>query len=233
MHLLEDRICGNYHRFFADDCYGAHLLEGVPDRQGVPRLDRIKTAMRSRGYKIYESGRWRLNIVGLRSRNRKAGQFDDWITLFWKRHGEWQFRAYPATTDPSAKYLLKPLSSAWRKGGTAILKPGQYRGAYAIGKHGRYDALVQIHKVTVYRDKNKDTILDASGKEHRGYYGINIHRAHWKDVLQEVGAYSAGCQVIQDPRDFVKFMRIVKGFRSRHGNRFTYTLLDLEQDCGG
>lgn len=43
----------------------------------------------------------------------------------------WNYFVFPATTDPGTFYRENPLSVK----GTAIMKPGQYRGAYMIGRH--------------------------------------------------------------------------------------------------
>lgn len=227
---VEDLVCFNYDRLGLGGMMD-RLLAGVPAAGGQPKLSRILTAMRSKGYKVFTGSKGLdLNIVGIRSSSRKAGQFDDWITVFWTTGTGWEFHAYPATTDPGTKYLTKPLRSVRHKG-TAILKPGQYRSAYKIGKHrGKYMALVQAGKVTVYRDNDRDSFLDMGGSQQTGHYGINIHRAHWKEVLQEVGGHSAGCQVFQDPRDFATFMGYVKKSAKTYGNRFTYTLLDEQAD---
>ena len=57
--------------------------------------------------------------------------------------------------------------------GTAILAPGQYRGAYQIGKQrGRYKALTQRTEVTVYRDPDKNETLDV--QENRTETGFPV-----------------------------------------------------------
>ena len=227
LEFLEDNICDYYDNFLDDELFRADLLEGVPPRLATPALERVMCAMRTHGHSIDDKGGRTLNIVGLRSPVRKAGQFDDWICVFWRSFGQWQFRAYPATTDPGRKYLLAPLEKVDHKG-TAILKAGQYKRCYSIGKHGSYTALVQVGRVAVHRDNNRDKYLDLTSNVERSWKtGINIHRAHSKKLKWEVGDYSAGCQVFQDPREFVQFMRIVRRFRRTYGNRFTYTLIDM------
>ena len=63
--------------------------------------------------------------------------------------------------------------------GTAVLKPGQYRGSHKIRLHGgKYTALGQKKNVTVYRDRNKDDKYDLNESTcDTGLFGINIHRA--------------------------------------------------------
>lgn len=225
---VEDLVCFNYDRLGMGGMID-RLLAGVPAANGQPKLSRILTVMRSKGYKVFTGAKGiDLNIVGIRSSSRKSGQFDDWLTVFWidGKTGQWVYHAWPATTDPGSSFLTKPIRKVRHKG-TAILKPGQYRSCYKIGKHRKkYTALVQCGKVTVFRDNDRDEILDTDGDQETGKYGINIHRAHYRDVLQEVGRHSAGCQVFQDPRDFATFMGFVRKSARRFGNRFTYTLLE-------
>jgi len=110
--------------------------------------------------------------------------------------------------------------------GTAILKPGQYRGAYKIGLHRGYDALVQRKAVTVYRDKNRDETLDmAPSTAQEGMYGINIHKSGRKKSTQ-VNRFSAGCQVFAEEAHFDELMSIVYCAKTKWGDSFTYTLVD-------
>ena len=114
--------------------------------------------------------------------------------------------------------------------GVAILKPGQYRGAYKIGRHrGRYKALTQRTAVTVYRDPDKNDTLDVQGaKIATGFFGINIHRASESRPSVQVDAWSAGCQVLQDPDHFAFLMTLCDRQRQKFssGDSFSYTLLE-------
>lgn len=184
-------------------------------------LRRIISTMKTKNYRIYRGGRHDLNIVGIRSAAH-PNRFDDLITVFSFHHG-WLFWAFPATTDPGAFYLEKPINEE----GTAILAPGQYRSAYAIGRHrGQYDALLQVRPVTVFRDKNRDRKIDSDQLTATGLFGINIHRAAKKGEPESVDRFSAGCQVIQNPADFDILMAMARAGADAYGNAFTYTLLD-------
>ena len=109
--------------------------------------------------------------------------------------------------------------------GTAILVPGQYKGPYMIDKHqGKYEALCQrLGMVAVYRDRNKDDIMDYSDI-HKGMFGINIHKAG-RNSKQGDG-WAAGCQVFKRSADVEDFMRICRRGEKALGNTFTYTLFD-------
>ncbi|MEN8134311.1 MAG: hypothetical protein ABFS18_02075 [Thermodesulfobacteriota bacterium] len=192
----------------------------------TPTVEQVISAMRHKDYAVFdnESG-FDLNIVGIRSREIKAGRFDDLIVVFHRRAGAWCYNVFPATTDPGLYYLKSPLVES----GTGIMKPGQYRGAYKIGKHqNKYNALVQRGgEITVIRDFNRDGVLDLdSGREESGYFGGNIHHASGFIESVEVGKWSALCQVIANPWDFHIFMALCEAGAAAFGNSFTYTLLD-------
>ena len=115
--------------------------------------------------------------------------------------------------------------------GTAILVPNQYRGVYKIDKHqNRYEALCQRNgEVEVYRDDNKDQILDFNDvTKEWGYFGINIHRSNPHTESQVVEKWSAGCQVFKKVDDFNEFMDICQKAEDIYGNKFTYTLIKQE-----
>ena len=112
--------------------------------------------------------------------------------------------------------------------GTAIMKPGQYRRAYKVGKHKGYKALQQSGPVTVYRDNDRDEELDTTGVgEDTGMHAVNIHRASRVRASTQVDKWSAGCQVMQDPDHFDFSMTLCDRGAEKFGNSFTYTLLEI------
>lgn len=182
---------------------------------------------KKKGYAFFTSGAYNLNIIGIRSAGAHiTDSFDDVLVLIFKTpNGKWQRKVYAITTDPGRYYVLNPVA---RKG-TAILVPGQYRGAYQIGKHrNKYEALCQRKPVKVYRDSNKDEIYDYDPNTlEEGLFGINIHKAGI--VSQRVNTWSAGCQVFSNSIDFTSFMNYCKQqVASGKGKTFTYTLLKEE-----
>jgi hypothetical protein len=196
----------------------------------TPTVDQIIRAIAHRGYKVFDSpDGYGLNLVGIRSQSTGPNQFDDLLAVFHRRLGIWNSIVIPVTTDPGLYWLENPMNV----NGTAILKPGQYAGAFAIGKHqGKYDALVQRQPLTVIRDYDRDAELDLStGREETGLFGINIHCAKWEGESTLVDKWSAGCQVVASWWDFQILMLICRAAERRHGNAFTYTLL-TEADFG-
>lgn len=192
-----------------------------------PNLDAIIGVMKRKGYKVYENeAGFDLNIVGIRTKELKADRFDDFLTVFYRMHGEWIFNVFKCTTDPGAYWLHHPEEMSAL--GTAILKEGQYRKAHRLGRHrGKYAALVQNSPLSVIRDPNRDDFLDLdSGTEQTGMYGINIHRASPRRRSIQVHNWSAGCQVLCDPNQYEFFLKLCRRGREAFGNSFTYTLLN-------
>ncbi len=108
--------------------------------------------------------------------------------------------------------------------GVARLVEGQYRGSHGIGLHqGKYEALKQAKNVKVYRDANRDMTYDES-KIAEGVFGIYIHKAGADSTYVE--NWSEGCQVFKRSADFEEFMKICRKARDKHGNSFTYTLIE-------
>lgn len=183
------------------------------------------------GYAFFTNGDYNLNIIGVRNLlgdTIQRDKFDDALLLIYKENGKWVKKIWDATTDPSLKLLKSPSNSQ----GTAILVPGQYRSTYKIDLHnGKYKALCQrLKPVKVYRDKNKDNVLDMDPKTiTSGMFGINIHRASSWYINDNIGAYSAGCQVFKSYKDFDEFMKIVEKSKAKYGNSFTYTLVTTKQ----
>lgn len=187
----------------------------------------FESLFKKKGYAYFTEGCYNLNIIGVRASGRQINNsFDDVIVLTYKSPKEgWQRQVYQVTTDPGRYYMLNPSNIR----GTAILVPGQYRGAYEIDKHrGKYLALCQRKPVKVYRDNNKNNVYDWDiNTLEEGLFGINIHKAG--KLSTRVDTWSAGCQVFASETDFKCFMnycnkQIANGF----GNKFTYTLLKEE-----
>jgi hypothetical protein len=190
-------------------------------------LPPILQAVQARGYKVFTSGDYNLNITGIRSPERVANAFDDRLCVTYKVDEIWTTETYEITTDPGSPYLLRPINNY----GCAVLVPGQYRGAYSIGKHrGQYLALVQTGPVQVYRDDNRDKVLDMDPSTiQTGYFGINIHKRTGES--DTVNGASAGCQVFRLEAQFDRLMWLAgKQVSERGFKTFTYTLIEEEGD---
>lgn len=150
------------------------------------------------------------------------------LNEYAKNVGKERMRTYAITTDPGTYYLQHPLSNL----GTAVLKPGQYLDAWALGYHQSkedHPALVQVSPITVYRDNDKDNVAESTKTEETGKFGINIHGSNKNGVTSSIGKWSAGCQVFNEWNKKEEFLKICRSFEADLKKRFTYTLL-LEAD---
>ena len=191
---------------------------------GKYSVDYVKQVLESKGYAFFTNGVYNLNIIGIRNPNLVANSFDDTMVVIYKIGGEWITKVYAITTDAGTYWLKNPMSNK----GTAILVPNQYRGVYSIDLHNnKYLALCQRNgKVEVYRDNDKDLILDMdSAKIEKGMFGINIHRSNPFSESLKVDKFSAGCQVFKRVKDFNEFMEICQKSKALWGNSFSYTLI--------
>ena len=189
--------------------------------------EQVEATLKAKGYVYFEDANTKgfdVNIIGIR--NSDTGQkvtnaFDDLLTLSYKDDaGVWKYHEWPATTDPGKKGVMEYHNAK----GVARLVEGQYRGSHTIGLHqGKYEALRQQKNVKVYRDANRDLSYDEN-KMDEGLFGINIHKAGADSTYVE--NWSEGCQVFKRSADFEEFMKICRKAREKHGNSFTYTLIE-------
>lgn len=184
---------------------------------------KVINAIKKKGYVVFQQDDkpFNLNIIGVRANDNTPNIFNDRLHLCWKYRGQWTDFNFPITCDPGFYWLKNPLS----KLGTAIVKPGQYRGLWKTGLHrGKYFALVQKNEVTVIRDYDKDGELDYdSGREEKGVFGINHHQAGTDSV--RVDKWSAGCIVTPNEKMFKIEMDIFREASELWGNSFTFSLI--------
>lgn len=169
-----------------------------------------------------------LNIWGIRSNDERTEYFNDVILIFYDTpNGEWILNIYEATTDPSKSYLLNPMNSK----GCAVLLTGYHKGLWKLGLHrGKYEALVQAKPCEIYRDNDKDDYISFHDdmKIETGMFGINFHRASANQKSDEIGLYSAGCQVIKNANEFADIMKLCKKAIKPNGTQ-SYVL--IHEDC--
>jgi hypothetical protein len=153
-------------------------------------------------------------------------RFDDYVGLVFHDGIMWREFLFRGTTDPGKLALPG-------ERGTAVMKPGQYVGAYMLGKHRGYPALVNwgVTAPAYWRVVDKDGKPELVG-EGEEYIGLNIHRANrdGDNPPTLVGPFSAGCQVIQDHDDWEWFIEKVASLASYAAmahdlDYLTYTLL--------
>jgi len=193
----------------------------------------VKGLYQKKGYKFYDKQNYDCNFFGIRSKNidQSADKFDDVIGLCFLSEGLPICIAAAGTTDPSLLNLQDPQFPEAQKNGTAILCEGYYPSVYQLGMHGRgawqHDALVQVGKFRIFRDNNRDEILDFDAPITEGVYGMNLHMAHPNFDLEKIGYYSAGCQVVQNGQLHRRMMFYSrKQIQALKVNKFSYALFN-------
>ena len=192
----------------------------------APTALAVKAAMRKKGYVVFGDQKkgYDLNIFGIRTEDMSSNRFNDVLGVMYLSDGDWNCFMFPGTTDPGLYWRQNPMNVK----GTAMLKPNQWRSCWTLGKHhGEYEALVQAKPLTVYRDADRDAVLEPDeSKLDTGMFGINIHHASATGASTEVNKWSAGCQVFAEILHFNFFMTLVKKSAALHGPNFSYTLLE-------
>jgi hypothetical protein len=186
-------------------------------------LEKIKSIFIKKGYTLNSI----LEIVGVRTLDECTNSFNDFICLIYKGN---LVGVYEATTDPALFYLNNPMNV----NGTAILPEGQHKNLWALGLHKGYPALTQARRISVYRDKNKDSLITIDNRLHNDASGINLHRGHETWLRKQanyllnvfkikIGKYSAGCQVVAFADDLKAILEFCKLSKLK---TFDYTLLN-------
>jgi hypothetical protein len=189
--------------------------------------DKIVEVFKKKNYILFEDP-YRLNLFGIRNKETQSNTFNDLIGMVYKDYGgSWNTHLYMATTDPGKYWLQNPMNV----NGTAIVVPGQYIDVFTFGTHkSTYKCLVQCAKIKVYRDNDKDDILDFDPiTVQSGIFAIQMHRASDSHTSIQVDKWSAGCQVIASPIDFADLMEMTENWHApMYGNKFNYTLFKEE-----
>lgn len=192
-------------------------------------IDGVIAAYKRNNYKLFTEGDYNLNLFGIRSSNMTSDKFNDLVGVLYRNRNIWVLQKYGATTDPGLYYRENPMNV----NGTAILAPGQYPGAFKIGYHqGKYKALVQNKPLLLYRDANRNGVLEYIGEPSWEMAGINLHRANANVTSKIVQRHSGGCVVVADPDDFNDLLLICEESKSIHGDGFTFTLFTEEEFFG-
>ncbi|MFT6147072.1 MAG: hypothetical protein ACJAV2_004968 [Myxococcota bacterium] len=173
----------------------------------------------SKGFAVFDRGRWNLNVIGTRHPNRTAGTYDDVMNVIGLDNNDrWFHRSYAWTLDSGRRGLLKPVN----RRGTGIIAEGQYRGAWRLGQHGvsggrtGYRALVQCKPIRVHRDDNRDLVLntDIPTVMAPALSRINCHASSndpYKllgKARKRIGPWSVACMAAELDKDFVEFMQL-------------------------
>jgi len=157
------------------------------------------------------------HIIGVRASAHVPDKFMDNIYIVWGN----SLYCFSATTIPGVHWLQKPMNP---KGTAIVVANKQFEDAYALGLHKGKEALIQVKPILVYRDNDKDNLAEeigtpiTAGAECR----IDIHGTGPTVISVLIGAWSAACQVLNNPTEYKEFISLCKRSVLKS---FTYTLL--------
>ena len=180
-------------------------------------LDRVESL---KSFKTIPVGYW---IVGVRSDEDAPNKYDDKFYLF---NGEQFVKVVTGTTNPGTPILEGGFLKYNRVGAAVVKSDEWYYNVWAYGLHqGKQPALRQVGNFIVYRDGDKDGKSEEIGAPITGSgYGINFHSISndlsVKKIGENIGGYSAGCQVINNVEQYSMIINMIK-----NQNRITYCLL--------
>lgn len=141
------------------------------------------------------------------------------------------------TTDPGKSGILNPVTVGGITG-AAFLKPGLHKGMWKVGEHGihnpsfKHKAWVQVGAVEIYRDRNKNGVIDSADILTRGVYGINRHRASKAKLAEFIGPYSIGCQVYQSASSLEQELNAFEStdmFKANNAVSVDYLLAEMNE----
>ena len=178
-------------------------------------LDRVEEL---KSFKTIPLGYW---ILGVRSNEDAPNKYDDKFYLF---NGEQFVKVVTGTTNPGTPILQGGFLKYNRVGAAVVKADEVYYDVWKFGLHqGKMPALKQVGPFIVFRDGDKDGKSEEIGAPITGSgYGINFHTCSYleKVVGENIGTWSAGCQVINNTEQYYMIINLIK-----NQNRITYCLL--------
>jgi len=176
------------------------------------------------------TGKYEVNYFGIRSKDTTVNEFNDligvaWCDVFLNKH----CLIFKGTTKPGLVYLKDKLGN---DKGTFIVAAGFHAGCWKPGLHnGKYAAMVQSGPgvFSGYRDFDSDGVLDLTGKIYKDSQGVNGHTTRHDTNVEKVGAFSAGCQVLQDDKEHAVWYNVGARSWEFYAKPFSYALFNEDQ----
>lgn len=188
--------------------------------------DKVKALYRKSEFKFYDSGKFNVNLFGIRNRSVVVDEWNDALGIaFRDDYLNGIMMLSKGSTKPGLYWLKNKKGNI---NGTAILIPDYYPKCWKIGEHKGYEALQQAGPgvFKVWRDNDQDGELDYNGKVYTDVTGLNMHTESLITDTERVGAYSAGCQVRADTEEHFAIMNVLKKAAKLYGNLFSYALFE-------
>ena len=230
------------------------------DNQTITRINNtnLKKVYKAKKFRYFTGNQ--PNMLIIRSANRNAGKFDDLEIQWQYDGTLSCISIFACTADPSDISLESPVNTlgcAILPFGQQmnVWKVGIHR----YGHPTAHEALVQCNPIIVIRSIIKDgtlnwetelrhdTIRKYRGGDNSyisdyifegrlvlrlntGMFGVDNHRASAYNILDEVGLYSQGCVVINEPNRFKEvFMKKILDYNDGVDIRYDCTIISEDE----
>ena len=194
----------------------------------------LKQLVESKGFIFFDNGNYNLNFIWVRNDMIADNHFSDDLFIAYKADGLEQVLNIKCTTIPGTRGSLYNPRTVAGATGTAVIKEGQYRGAWrfidSYTQFSTYPYFAQIKPIDYYRDGNKDNIIDEVQEQDNRLFGTHWHRmSNINDKRKieqfEVNNWSLGC--IGAPiLEWDKVINLTRqSIKSGQGTIFTGTII--------
>ena len=177
------------------------MVKNYTDKQLLTRVKALPS------FKNVPSGYW---ILGVQSSEDIFNTFDDKFYLF---QGETFVMVTSGTTNAGKNGMIS--YETQNSAGVAVIKTNEwYYDVWKYGLHkGKMRALKQIRPFLISRDGDKDAQIE-EGVSLPVICGINFHANTYNlsdtEVKSIIGAWSLGCQVVNNTPKYVSIMDYVQ-----------------------
>jgi hypothetical protein len=194
----------------------------------------LKKVLETKGYAFFDKGDFNFNFIWVRNDLHATNHFTDDLFVAYREGGIEKVLAVKCTTKPGLRgSLLNPVTVEGVKG-TAIIKEGQYRGAWEFRDittgFSKYPYFHQIKDIDYYRDGDMDKEIDYVNEQDDKLFGTFWHRmSNFDDKRKieqfEINNWSLGCMGCP----LVEWDKVIALTRkSSTGYRFTGTIINAK-----
>lgn len=197
--------------------------------------EKLKQIVKDLGYVWFE-GPYNVNFIWERTSDIITNKFTDFLHCCYQteENGTGFVITIPATTKPGLKgSILEPVTVNGVTG-TAIIKPGQYRGAWefrdTFKEFSEYPYFRQVKPIDYWRDGDKDHEIDRVQDQEDKIFGTHWHRMSQNNTYGSglINNWSLGCMGAPEP-EFEKILPLVRENCKRYGNRVTGTIIETKK----
>lgn len=193
-------------------------VQNYTDKQLTDRMKSLPS------FKFIPKG---IHLIAVRSSEDEPDKYDDKLYVFIGHKCKF---VTSCTTNAGLKALKNPFR--FNKAGIAVTKSEEVYyntfiksdGNFVRHHNGKMQCLRQVAPMKYYRDGNKDSKIDESGKIYEGNYSTNIHSNDynrkagiWSTII---GGWSYGCTVVNNLTKYNRMLDLIP-----YNQPITFTVL--------